>query len=236
MNTKIKSFDYASFNITPKTIILENITIEDSANTIQTLLTNAESLITESKIFLKRKQKERAIVFIVAALEEYSKINFLLTAVMFPNDKAINYATKKFLRNFRNHKSKQVEGMSLLEEKLISEMKYLEASDIAERNRPFIEEARQRTLYVDYVNNKFISPTEAFENNKFLKEHFNEFIKDVSKAINDARKLYGRSVDTTIRKLMLIRWLNTTPTETMNEYLYIKKRGKKIYLKDLKLQ
>lgn len=74
------------------------------------LLDNIEELLEITKMLVKEGKKERAITYLVAAIEEESKIDFIVLEQGFfvKNPISRKIFTRVFSRKFRDHKYKQI--------------------------------------------------------------------------------------------------------------------------------
>lgn len=190
-----------------KTPVLSGLSLEQCAKGIIKLLDNAGDLLKEAELFVQKDKKERAVIFLVAALEEYSKVIRLSENAITPiEDKRDRKTkTKNFFKEFKHHKSKQTLGYGSLQQPLISNFGFLEAHSLAKRAQPFLESARTRGLYVDFEKGEFLSPKEAFTKNAFLQQKFDSFVRDLNKSIEESRKYFGRDVEICLRKFKMAR-------------------------------
>lgn len=189
------------------TTTLNGVSLKDCAEGIVKLTKNAEELVGFADLFIRKYKKERAIIFLVAAFEECSKIKFLLSegVIMateeFTTSKTKGLSTKYFFKNFRSHKSKLEMPFNIQGEQLIMEGKFDEASTLISKGKSFIELGRQRGLYVDFESGKFTSPKESFISNKFLQDNFKNFKNYVVNLVKQNRDTFGKSVGTCLKKL-----------------------------------
>lgn len=193
-----------------KTIILEGLALADCAKGIMKCVENAENLVQYSKVFIKKDDKIKATIFLVAALEEVGKTNFLLTQSIFPFKQLdIQKATKEFWKKFRSHSKKQTAAIFLQENR--SNRKILFSKFLKKRVEvkmfvSLIESARKSSLYVDFGQEGFVSPKEAFSKNDFLTIHFDKFAKKTFLLVKEAREMFENEKKCTAR-LAGLRWV-----------------------------
>lgn len=151
--------------------ILDVCSLEECAKGVFKLLANSEDLLKSGKLLMKDDKFPQAAVFLIAALEELTKITHLETEAISNRQidkKMRSKLTKQFHTNFKNHQRKQLHGVgTLLNSNLIDNANYEEAYEVAKELQPILEKIRQGGLYVSIKEGKFISPKENFEYHKF---------------------------------------------------------------------
>lgn len=227
------SLSLGEHDVTEKSEILEGLSLVECAVGIQKIIYNCESFLEDAEYFIRIKKNERAAFFAISALEEYSKINRILMNVMtkFSSKESLKAATKSFINKFKNHREKQIMGLSLLQEQYTifqrnSNLKQFiktldESLNLAKKSQKMLETTRQDGLYVKYFNGKFISPIEAFEKNEYIKKNLSKIIRDLKQMIRDARHVYGTDTKKACSVLCFMRALIITPKEKWKISLHL---------------
>jgi AbiV family abortive infection protein len=207
MNTTIKN----KFLIPDNLLILNNVTIKEAANGIIKLVKNAEDLLDIADVLMKAKKEERAIVLIVAALEEASKVNSITTELFKKETVAErNSVSKLFWRKWTHHSWKQQLALASLHEDFgeiigsFDSKRIDELTKISKEEQKFLEKARKLGFYVDFVDNKFMSPLESFKKNKYVKANLNKLLKKIRVMVEGEKEWYSVDPNTCVSRLKTI--------------------------------
>lgn len=193
------------------------MSLQNAADGIFKCLENVEELIEEALYLEKKSRKARALSLLVVALEENSKITYILTesSLESSSNQIKKDSTKHFLRKFKGgitHKTKQKFGLGLDELDLKGkkfEEKYKIVIEMSEKIQSYTEKARQDGLYVNFTGGRFLSPTESLRKNPHFSNSLNykKFKEKVIKQLKVSRQMFGKDKRSCLKFLVVMRFL-----------------------------
>lgn len=148
-----------------------NFNKEKLFDAINKILKNAQSLIEDAKFLKEHGRFPRAYTLFQLAIEETAKASITFNFLLFDN---IEDSTKQksFLKEFRNHEKKIIRSIDAdfivalnmddkrMQKIFIKQIKY-QLDNISN-----INDAKNHSLYVSYINKEFLMPSEIINKEK----------------------------------------------------------------------
>jgi AbiV family abortive infection protein len=185
-------------SISDNYLILDNVTVKEAANGIVKLIKNSEDLLDSAEILIEAKRIERAVVLIIAALEESEKVYALTTELYEKRTvEEKNVFSKFFWKKWRHHGRKQLGALVFLNDNFLQTLSSFDSKGIDELTKKtqvdqkFLETARKLGLYVDFDGKIFKSPLESFQENKYIRSNWKKLLSRVRSTVESQKHLYS---------------------------------------------